>query len=181
MAKNVFPGKIQHIFGYSNSTALFKLYVDLDQVLVDWDGAVKKLTGEDLGWDDPEDKKNRIYKAIDDAGPNFWSEMKWLSDEKGGRKLWKIMKPFNPVLLSSPGKFRYAEQGKKEWVKSHTPGTTLFLTPDKYEFAERDAVLIDDNEDNIRAWRDAGGIGILHKDTDSTEVALLSLLSPREV
>lgn len=159
---------------------LMKVYCDMDGVITDWDGQLKNLTGMELDWDDPEDKKQKAYKAIDDAGVEFWSKMKWLPDEKGGKKLWKILKPFRPVFLSSPGQFRYAPQGKTEWVNQNTPGTTLFTEPDKFKFAERHAVLIDDNEDNIDAWKKAGGIGILHKDTESTEIALLSLLAPQD-
>jgi hypothetical protein len=152
----------------------------MDGCLTDFDQAVKDLTGMTLDWDDPEEKKKKVYEAIDDAGPEFWSAMKWLPDDQGGQKLWGILKPFRPVLLSSPGKFLYAEQGKKEWVTEHVPGTTLFLSEDKYQFAERDAVLIDDNEPNIETWRKSGGVGILHKNTDDTEIKLLSLLAPHE-
>ena len=157
-----------------------KVMVDMDGVLTDWEGAVKGLTGESLSWDDPEDKKIKIYQAIDEAGPNFWSEMKYLPDDIGGRALWKICQPFHPTILSSPGKFMYAQQGKREWVAANLPGTTLYLSVDKFEYAERDAVLIDDNESNIGSWREAGGTGILHKNTESTEIALLSLLAPHE-
>ena len=159
-----------------------KVYVDLDNTITDFDQAVKDLTGKILEWDMPDEEKNKIYQAMDDAGPGFWSEMKWLDDTKGGRKLWSILEPFHPVLLSSPGQFLYAEQGKREWVASHVPGTTLFLvqSDDKYRYAERDAVLVDDDDDNIGAWREAGGIGILHKNTNDTEIKLLSLLAPKE-
>ena len=155
-----------------------KVNVDMDGVLTDWDGAVKELTGEILDLNDPKDKKDRVYKAIDAAGPRFWSDMKWLPDSVGGKALWTILKPFSPILLSSPGQFLYAEQGKKEWVSKNMPGTVLFLDPDKFKYAERDSVLIDDMEKNISAWQGSGGIGILHKNTESTEIALLSLLSP---
>ena len=157
-----------------------KVFVDLDDTIVDWTGAVKDLTGMTLSWDDSDEKKKKIYEAIDDAGPGFWSGMKFLPDDKGGQKLWKVVEPFHPVLLSSPGRFLYAEQGKKEWVSAHLPGTSLFLDEDKFQYAERDAVLIDDDDDNIGAWREAGGIGILHKNTDDTEIKLLSLLAPHE-
>lgn len=41
-------------------------------------------------------------------------------------------------------------------------------------------VLVDDREDNIKAWNDAGGIGILHKidDYESTKTRLLMLQKP---
>ena len=157
-----------------------KVFLDMDGCLTNWDGAVKDLVGYTIDWDDPDEKKNKVYKAIDNAGPDFWSEMQWLPDEVGGRALWNVLQPFRPTLLSSPGQFLYAERGKREWVSSQVPGTTLILSKDKYLYAERDAVLIDDMVENIEAWQKAGGTGILHKDTESTEIALLSLLSPRE-
>ena len=50
---------------YKYPPNFIKLYCDLDGVLTNFQGAVKNLTGHDLDWDDPEEKKIEVYKAID--------------------------------------------------------------------------------------------------------------------
>ena len=43
-----------------------------------------------------------------------------------------------------------------------------FKAQGKARFAGPNKILIDDREDNIAAWKAAGGIGILHTDAFST-------------
>lgn len=153
-----------------------KLYVDMDGVLTDFDTAATAIGGAaGLKEDATPEEKQDMYNKIEAAGPEFWSNMPWKSD---GKKLWNALKPFNPVLLSSPGKFMHAPRGKQDWVKKNLPGVPLFLDEDKYRWAERDAVLIDDSLPKILAWREMRGIGIHHKDAETTEKKLLSLLAP---
>jgi len=151
----------------------FKIYCDLDNTLTDFPAAVAKLGPKAVeGLDDNADPevKQVMYDAIEAAGDGFWSQMPWLSD---GEKLWDWLKQFNPVLLTSPGKFRYAVSGKTQWVKDNIPGTTTFFEEDKWLWAERRSILIDDKEQNIIAWQSKGGIGITHKDAKSTIDAVL--------
>lgn len=155
-----------------------KVYVDMDGVLTDFDKAVRAIGGErGLPDDASKEDTDQMFKRIDEAGPEFWSGMDWMP---GAKKLWEKIRLFNPVLLSSPGDLRYAKRGKQDWVNKNIPGVTLYLDKDKYQWAERDAVLIDDSAKNIGAWRQAGGIGILHENPEKTEIELLSLLSPRD-
>jgi len=160
---------------------MLKIYVDLDECLTAFVAAVQALGPEaaaGLSYAATDEQKKVMYKAIEKAGPDFWINMDWAP---GGEELWQFLAPHNPVLLSSPGNegmFRtYAEIGKREWVQNHMPGTTLFLEPDKHQYAERDAVLIDDMKDNVSAWIQCGGIGILHKDADSTIQQMQKLLA----
>lgn len=155
-----------------------KLYVDMDGVLTDFEAAVRELGPEavpGLKDDATSEEKQKMYDMIEKAGPGFWSNMPW---KEGGMGIWKAVRPFYPRLLSSPGKFMHAERGKNEWVKKNLPGVPLFLENDKYRWAERGAVLIDDSIDNIHGWRMSGGVGIHHKDPKNTEIKLLSLLAP---
>ena len=158
-----------------------KIYIDMDGVLTDWNGGVA-LLGPDavLGIDDTatEEQKIIMYKLIDRAGEGFWKNLNWAS---GGQELFNFLKPWKPVLLSSPGEFLYAEAGKTQWVKDHIPGTTLLLEPDKYRYAERDAILIDDMISNIEGWQKQGGIGILHEDTNTTIEKVMELLPARKM
>lgn len=151
-----------------------KIYVDMDGVLTHFDKAVKEINGASgLKEDATEKEKNDMYKKIERAGRKFWSEMDW---HPNGKKLWYLLKPFNPVLLSSPGYFSEAEAGKRDWIKKNIPGIPAFINRDKAQYAERDALLIDDTEDNVGAWRDAGGKAIHYTDFEDVEKKILEMI-----
>jgi hypothetical protein len=160
-------------------TATPKIYVDMDGVLTDFKQAVTNLgVAEGLKKDAPKEDKDAMYGAITDAGTNFWTNMYWC---QGAKEMWDYLKQFNPTILSSPGtegKFKEnAMSGKKSWVNNNIPGTPLFLEEDKYQYADRDAILIDDMPKNIDAWISHGGIGILHEDPPTTLIKLKRLLN----
>lgn len=153
-----------------------KIFVDLDNTLTDFNQAVKDLgpkPTEGLPDDATEEQKQVMYDAIEEAGSKFWSEMKWHPD---GKALWGAIKEFEPVLLSSPGLFTYAPAGKEDWVNKNLPGVPLFLESDKYGYAEREAILIDDNKENVNSWKEAGGLAIFHEDARKTEDELMDLI-----
>lgn len=142
---------------------VIKVYCDMDGVLCAFEEQVKKLgevPAQGLADDATEEQKQAMYDAIEEAKEDFWATMPWTEN---GKKLWKILKPYKPVILSSPGKFLYAPAGKNTWMNKNLPGVTYFLEEDKWVFVEPESVLIDDMEKNIRDWDAAGGFGILYK------------------
>lgn len=144
------------------------VFIDMDQVLTDFNAAALSLDSSlsgALAENAPQEQRERLYAAIEAAGIDFWANMAWTPE---GQRLWDSLKAYNPVLLSSPGEFRYAEAGKQKWVSDNLPGTTLFLDTEKFRYAGRDRILIDDMRENIDAWIKAGGIGILHRDVNQT-------------
>lgn len=157
------------------------IYLDMDECLTAFDKAVTAL-GEEAAQglidDAPQEQKQKMYDAIEAAGETFWADMEWKDD---GKDLWKLVEPWEPVLLSKPGKFRFAESGKIAWVKKNLPGTPLILCDDKSEYVDpyETSILIDDDKNNIGAWEEVGGIGILHSSVESTEKTLLDLLWDR--
>jgi hypothetical protein len=155
-----------------------RIFLDMDGTITAFNEAVQKLGPEPakgLGEDATEANKQVMYKAIDKAGESFWSTMSWTKD---GKELWKIVEKFKPVLLSSPGKFEGAASGKQMWVKNNLPGVSLYLSESKSEYIDpyELSVLIDDNKNNIGAWEESGGEGILHTSTPETERKFLELL-----
>jgi hypothetical protein len=155
-----------------------KVFLDLDQTLTDFDQAVRNLgqgPAKGLGNEASAEDKQVMYDAVEKAGESFWADMGWFAD---GRELWKIFRPFNPTILSSPGKFSAAPSGKLLWVKKNIPGTSLYLSETKSEYVDpyEMSVLVDDDRNNIRAWKERGGIGILHQSIASTERQFLELL-----
>jgi hypothetical protein len=138
----------------------YKIYCDMDGVIVDFADGYQKLTGKDITGQHMKGDAN-FWQPIADAGVKFWVTLKWMSD---GKQLWDYIKKYNPDLLSAPSRDESSRIGKRLWVKRNTPGTKLILrsAERKQEFANPDSILIDDRTDNIERWRNAGGVGILH-------------------
>ena len=144
----------------------YKIYVDMDGVLVDFDGGYEKLTGMTTREAD-EKGPEFFWKPISKAGAKWWITLNWMPD---GKQLWDYVKKYNPELLSAPSREEASKMGKRIWVKRELPGAKLILrsADKKQEFASPTSILIDDREKNIEQWEAAGGIGILHTDASST-------------
>ena len=145
----------------------YKLYCDMDGVLVDFERGYNDLTGKQTPGVDSTYDKNDFWSSITKAGAKFWAELNWMSD---GQQLWDYIKQYNPKLLTAPSREQSSEIGKQEWVNNNIPGTPVVFkqAKDKKDLAEPNAILIDDRKDNIQQWIDAGGIGIRHTSTEST-------------
>lgn len=143
----------------------YKIYCDIDGVLTDFERAYRELTGVDLEGKHLNGKS--FWAPINKAGVKFWSEMKWKED---GHELWDYIKKYKPKLLSAPSSEDSSRVGKHEWVEKELYGVPLLLRSAKHkkDFAEPNAILIDDREDNIIGWIESGGVGILHTSTNDT-------------
>jgi hypothetical protein len=100
--------------------------------------------------------------------------MPWTSD---GRRLWNFIKKHQPHILSA-----YSIEdpncipGKRRWLKSNLGYTqnsmiNIVRRREKKNFAmegRRPAILIDDYPKNISDFKAAGGIGIIHSNTQTT-------------
>ena len=91
-----------------------------------------------------------------------------------GASLWNGLKQHNPMILSSVGSTNAKQKIKNKLNQiSNSLGLpedrAIFVTSgrDKSNYAKGN-ILIDDSPENINAWRAAGGIGILHKNAQST-------------
>jgi predicted kinase len=145
----------------------YKVYCDMDGVLVDFERGYNDLTGKQTPGVDSTYDKNDFWSAITKAGAKFWAELNWMSD---GQQLWDYIKQYNPKLLTAPSREPSSEIGKQEWINNNLPSTPVIFkqAKDKKDLAEPNAILIDDRKDNIQQWIDAGGIGIRHTSTEST-------------
>jgi len=144
----------------------YKIYCDMDGVLVDFESGYEKLTGIDLKGEYRPGVED-FWKPIEQAGVKYWASLKWMPD---GKQLWGYIKQYTPELLSSPSKSESSKIGKYVWVKNNLPGTKLILryASRKKELATPESILIDDRQVNIDQWEAAGGIGILHTSADNT-------------
>ena len=144
----------------------YKIYCDMDGVLVDFESGYEKLTGIDLKGEYRPGVED-FWKPIEQAGVKYWASLKWMPD---GKQLWGYIKQYTPELLSAPSKSESSKIGKYVWVKNNLPGTKLILryASRKKELANPESILIDDRQINIDQWEAAGGIGILHTSADNT-------------
>ena len=90
-----------------------------------------------------------------------------------GNTLWNAIKNLDPIILSAVGSDvdGKKKEAKRKQVDDHlNPKPSIkFVTngEDKgKEYANKNSILIDDDEANIKSWKDNGGIGIKHKSTD---------------
>lgn len=154
----------------------YRLYCDMDGVLSDFRGQYDHLFGLN-----PDDAKSKFgepgfWQKIHTHGARYWATMPWTP---GGSMLWNAISEYKPTLLTAPPRKQNGKEldpvtmeGKKKWAKDHLSpqpeGIIFRSSKKKVEIAQRDVaeglipILIDDREDTIKAWNDAGGIGLHH-------------------
>ena len=163
----------------------YRLYCDLDGVLCDFKGRFEHLFGK--GPREVEQEKSAAYfwAMIRNVGAKYWARMPWTP---GGQVLWSAIKVHNPMVLTAPPRSKdfqsfepTALEGKEAWVVENlsiSANRVIFRSSKKkQEIAEQDVakglipILIDDREDTIARWNQAGGIGVHHPENgDPSEV-----------
>jgi hypothetical protein len=87
------------------------IYVDMDQVLVDFLKGFETLTGESL--ENPSDTKKK-GKEIISKTPDYWENLPKMSDCD---QLWNYIKQYNPkILTAKPTWDDSAPDGKWKWI-----------------------------------------------------------------
>ena len=153
-----------------------KIFCDMDGVLTDFDAQFDHFFGVTPQEYYKEKGSIMLKKAIDDVGITFWSDMPYFP---GAKELWSYISKYNPIILSSPSTFKYAQKGKLLWIKKHLnpePQDIIFKqTGAKHEILSNmpkeqisKCILIDDFYKNIAPWKEMGAIGITHKSVDKT-------------
>jgi len=152
-----------------------KIYLDLDGVLADFDGGLRKLCGVE-----PVDQmhatkedEDRTFGAIRDC-EHFYRRMEMLPGAKElFDRLYAAYGDRLEILSGVPSPKRNipeAGEDKLAWVKEHLSETVkvnLVRRAEKKEYCTgKDCVLIDDFEKNIQEWEAAGGTGILFQDME---------------
>jgi len=145
-----------------------RIYCDMDGVLCDFEYAANRVTGQVWGGLRTGQDWGSIRKT-----KNFWSTLPWKS---GGRQLWNYIKKFDPHILSAYStEDPNCKPGKRRWLSNNLElsGSRINLVrrSEKRNFAmdgRRPAILIDDYPKNISDFKSAGGIGIIHSNTQTT-------------
>jgi hypothetical protein len=112
-----------------------------------------------------------FWKFIDQyIGLQFWSEMEWMPN---GKALWDFIQPYGPKLLTSPSRDNTSRLGKRLWVKENlvpAPEVLFRFGDAKSDFANENAILIDDKPSNLAAFASKGGIALEVKDGEIQSV-----------
>jgi len=157
------------LFYFTEDLKNYKLYVDMDSVIVSWvDGFDKLSPGKTMDEWEAEGKDVEAWKLIHDAGSDWWANLPWTKD---GKELWDFLKQFNPIILSSPGtqNIDIVKKGKIDWIKRELGNDVEYIIDrNKEKYADNKSILVDDMKGNIDRWEKAGGIGLLHKSTNDT-------------
>lgn len=153
----------------------YKIYIDLDGVLVDFNKKALEVAGvrpDDTGTDKV--LRRDFWKAIDrhvKAGHKFFEAMDPMVD---AMVLWDYIKHRDPTICSATGHIRGAGEEKRAWVRKHLGHSTADLGlyvrdgADKATHAAPTHILIDDRLKVLTPWIEAGGIGILHTSAVTT-------------
>jgi 5'(3')-deoxyribonucleotidase len=149
------------------------IFCDMDGVLVDFDKGYEDLTGKHTKHADLQDKNEfwgLLGRSLEEKGLteyDYWVNLEWMPD---GQTLWNYIKRYNPYILTAPSRDPGSKQGKKEWVERLDGMKKLYFKPAafKSEYSGKNRILIDDRQDTIDKWNEAGGIGIFHTSAAST-------------
>jgi len=154
----------------------YKLFLDLDGVLVDFDMGVKLATGR-LPGEMPE----KIMWPLIARTKDFYDKLPWMAD---GRSLYSFCLPHNPVILTGLPRGNWAEPQKRSWCQRELGGSTPVITCMSREKGEKAwevtpegfiPVLVDDRLKIKESWESLGGVFILHLSAKESIKALQDL------
>lgn len=137
-----------------------RVFCDMDGVVADFEKGVSQFSNINS-----EKLWMEIKKQL-----NFWE---YLPKMKDADALWNIIEIYHPIMLSGviQGEETATKNGKTEWMNNNFYFSDLHETPiqvivtdskKKSDFLYPGDILIDDKQENIDRWNEAGGIGILY-------------------
>jgi hypothetical protein len=154
----------------------YRLFLDLDGVLTDFDAGVLKALGKA-----PAELTDRQMWPVLARTPWFYEHLPWMVD---GRELWEFSLPYNPVIVTGIPLGRWAEPQKRAWcARELGPDVPVICCPSR-EKGKHAAlwlepgevmVLVDDRLKVQAAWDDAGGKFLLHTSATASIGALKDL------
>jgi len=167
----------------AESDRSYQLFVDLDGVLADFEKGVRRITGKEPSELHP----RRMWPAI--AGTKgFYEHLDWMKD---GKELWEAVSGFKPVILTGLPMGKWAEPQKRSWCERELGADIPVITGmsrqkaelavswlEEHGLSDKTPVLIDDRLKLQESWEAAGGIFILHLNTEGSLEKLRELGFP---
>jgi len=156
-----------------------KIYVDMDGVIANFERRYTELYGKI-----PEEQRRSSFRTNfgDFIATGQFATLELMPD---GRKLINALDVLNipKEILSSTAyqevyesiamqKARWLATHNIAWKQNFVPGKHL-----KYKWATPNSIIIDDTLSVIEDWKEAGGIGIHHKNTEQTLSELMDILT----
>jgi len=154
----------------------YRLFLDLDGVLADFDAGVVKATGKL-----PDQLGDHEMWPLLARTPGFYDTLPWIAD---AAVLWEFSKPWEPTILTGLPRGRWAEGQKRAWCARELGEGVEVICCLSREKAQVAAALLDDDQrmvlvdDRLKLkapWEDAGGVFVLHTSAASSIEALRSL------
>ena len=149
-----------------------RIFIDMDGVLVDFLAGVsdmlgRPLTSDDYGHSEYDERKEELTnKRLFRNLPPMVDYHELIGYVKHTGLPWEILTAAGAINRN------IVVYDKNEWIKQYVDPyvvvTCTYSGTQKAVFAQKGNVLIDDRPKYIKAWEDAGGIGILHKSAKHT-------------
>jgi hypothetical protein len=154
----------------------YRLFLDLDGVLADFDEGVQKAMGKR-----PHEMNDRQMWPVLARTPGFYEYLPWMPD---GRALWEFSRAHRPVIVTGVPLGKWAEPQKRAWCARELGADVPVICCLSREKGRRAAealepgeimVLVDDRLKVQAAWEDAGGKFLLHTSAEASIAALREL------
>ena len=156
--------------GMEEQISDYKVYLDMDGVLADFDQRFKDISGMEPREFEAKYGTKEFWNLIDEENKiSFWVG---IPEMPGAKALVDAVKKYNYELLTSPSAKKQSYLGKILWVRNHSnlfggkPRINFKRAKEKHEVKPeltKTDILIDDREDTIGRWNAAGGTGIVYK------------------
>lgn len=160
------------------------LYLDMDGVQADFFGpwAIKHNVPSFKHIHDPVPAIEELAHSSAQEVYDFFANLKPLD---GGMRIihWLHKHNIPFTVLSAPMRGPFADvsvEAKKVWLDKYNPGTskTAKFTKQKYIYAmsgDEPNVLVDDMDEYLVPWDQAGGIAVKHYDDETTDSTIRQL------
>ena len=156
-----------------------KIYLDMDGVLADFDGGVRKygfindnsfIHKPRLEWTEEQKELSNIFERLM-ASPGYFLNLEPMKDY---HQLVDFCTPFGyDVLTAWPRNVKDVSgiiQDKKDWCDKYLNDYSEFICCDRSEKVKyaKGNILVDDMIANCIAWAEEGGTAILHKSAEDS-------------